>query len=228
MIPNLPDLEYLILEECGTYDSFSTATGFDSLGHYCNKLRLLNILDLAGIENNIESILLSVFLKCTDLQQLFITGGFTSALLETMVTGCPKITHLRLGESALANKDLALISKHYPMLQLFSIKNDEINESGIRDLVMRCHQLTYINLGSCANIDDTCMGHIAEHCKELRFLEVINTRVTEQIVNIIGECKKLKFLIENYNSQNNEKLDEKRKAIIDIIFEGKQPNWDKY
>jgi len=229
MIPNLPDLECLILEESGISDYYdATNIAFNSLGHYCNKLRILNIKDLMGIEDNIESVLLSVFSKCTDLQQLYITGGLSSSLLQVMVTGCLKLTHLRFGDSNLVNRDLALISKHYPMLQLFSIKSDEINESSIRELVTRCHHLTYINVGFCRNIDDSCVVHIAENCKELRFLEVNYTRVTEQIVNILGKCKKLKFLGETFSSTSNTKRDEKRKAIIDIIFEGKKPNWDKF
>jgi len=158
-----------------------------------------------------------------------------------MTQNCKFITHLYFNYSYLTDSDIILIAKYYPKLKLFCVRSNHnvvLQESSFTQLFTSCTELAILATPIDANaIKDNTMSQIAIHCNNLRVLSLMSIHVNEtNIMNIITNCKKLKYLELIGSHTLNTKVHEMLLAFelkrdghsllwVDI-FEGVEPNWE--
>jgi len=177
------------------------------------------------------------------LEQVF-THDMPPQTLLAMISNCKYITHLFLQHADITDGLVIDIAKAYPNLKLFSLhNNNNISDCCITELAERCKQLTYLNITGCERVTDTGLLSVAKYCVGLRFLCIPRTTVSlNGISEIVNKCTKLKYLILELTVRNyNNILDYTQaitfllsrgikpvpSALLQCIFNGIEPNWEK-
>ena len=128
-------------------------------------------------------------------------GEFSDTDVEALVSGCPQLVSLDLGDSENFT-DAAVVALASRCKKLVSLNlnsgagNYHITVKAVVLLASQCKQLKSLGLNSCYNINDEAVAAVASWCSQLESLDLGHCRhITDAAaVALASGCKRLKSL----------------------------------
>lgn len=147
------------------------------------------------LKDKLEKLTQLKSLKLVNFPNLYLFNIYIPSLSEISINRCENIDSEFLG---------LFLNKHPKLTKIdFSHMNNKIATS--MAISKWCKNITHLNLSYPDSIiDDLDMALICSHCKELTFVNLICTSITEKTAYTLSiGCKKLKILMVSYTEMNN-------------------------
>jgi len=153
--------------------------------------------------------------NCHDIRELNLSGNrdITDEGLGALAEGCPLIEKLNLSEcSEITDEGIKTIANFCTSLISLDLSgcDDNITDDSIKYLATQCSLLKYIDLAFCDEITDSSIIAIADHCRNLKSINITNIDNEgigdESIVKLAENCNELEEVIFEYCLLTNESV----------------------
>ncbi|XP_073921010.1 F-box and leucine-rich repeat protein 13 [Castor canadensis] len=139
---------------------------------------------------------------CKNLQELNVSDcpSLTDESMRYISEGCPGVLYLNLSNTAITNKTMRLLPRHFLNLQNLSLAYcRRFTDKGLRYLSLGngCHKLIYLDISGCTQISVQGFRNIASSCTGLMYLTINDMpTLTDNCVKVlVDKCKHITSVV---------------------------------
>ncbi|XP_013365972.1 PREDICTED: F-box/LRR-repeat protein 13 isoform X5 [Chinchilla lanigera] len=139
---------------------------------------------------------------CKNLQELNVSDcpTLTDDLMRHISEGCPGILYLNLSNTAITNRTMRLLPRHFHNLQNLSLAYcRKFTDKGLQYLNLGngCHKLIYLDLSGCTQISVQGFRNIASSCTGIIYLTMndMPTLTDNCVKALVEKCRSIASVV---------------------------------
>lgn len=152
--PNLQEI-WLSDVSCGTNDIFD--------GIKLHKLTTFSVVDCL-VSGNVAGFPWTATAQSDSLEQVDLCGSSVQLVdVLALVSNCPNLKALGLGNSPRVNDDILRITNIRPTIVHMDVSKTSISDEGVRIIVQTLTALRSLDCQDCKNLTNLTLSHVADH-----------------------------------------------------------------
>jgi len=183
----------------------SESQGLIALFEGCRKLQKLSIF-FATLS---EAVLIKAFECCHDLRSLRLGAKIKAARgLVSLAVNCTQLDCLDLSNVIATEEEWLQFSEqsNFRNLRTLRITSSDIDDRSVLEFVRKSPLLQELEIHSCECVTDVGLFHIANHCRNLRKLElkyIEDVSSPDNLINILVNNPKIRKSDFNFSSESS-------------------------
>jgi len=190
IVKNFPHIRHIDLSCCFQVNSEWFNTLASAYGNtiqtlnleFCYYIRNEDLAMLFGNRNTVK------FGEC-NLNSLVLSYTNVSDLgMKFVASNCPNLQVLKLqGMKNITDLTLSMIAKHCPKIYALDIRDCEcITDYGVQIICQELKNIEELYVAGCNNISNKVLSYLSYYSKNLRILDIKNTKISGEGVNLIA------------------------------------------